>query len=194
MERVRGEGAAGELGDDVGASVQRVLFRFDDQQAGAFREDEPIAPEVERPAGGSWIGIALGKGAHVRHGGNGGAAEARLGAPGDDDIGFIALNHLGRLDEGLHSRRAGSRRGNSWAVDAECHRYLTTCHIGSEQGDGQGMNPFGPLRDHRFDIAFHDGNAAAAAVDNGADPLAVFGIDGVAGVLQRFSRRGDREM
>jgi hypothetical protein len=171
-----------------------MLFRFDDQQTGAFGENEPVAAEIERPAGSLWIVIPLGERAHVCHGGDRRSPQAGLGAPGDDEIRFVPLNHLRRLDEGLDARGAGCRRGDGRAVDAERHRDLAARHVGSEEGDGQGMHPFGALRDHCLDIGFHDGNAAAAAVDNRADTLAVIGIDGVAGVLQRFGRGGNRKV
>ena len=173
----------GELGKDVRAAVQGMLLRFDDQQSSAFGEDEAVAAEIERPAGGSWIVVSLGKGTHVRHSGDRRAAQARLGAAGDDEIGLIPLDHLRGLDKGLHARGARRRRGDGRTVDTECHRNLAARHIRREERDGQRMNPLGAFRHHGLDVRFHDGNAAAAAVDDGADALTVFGIDLVAGVL-----------
>src|SRR4029078_4095439 len=45
-----------------------------------------------------------------------------------------------------------------------------------------------------LDIGFHDRNTAATAVNDGADALAVFGIDRVAGILERFGRGRDRKV
>ena len=79
-------------------------------------------------------------------------------------------------------------------MNAKCHRNLATRHVGREERDRQGMHPLGSFRHHALDVGFHDRNTAAAGVDDNADPLAVLGIDLVAGILQRFGRRGNRKV
>jgi hypothetical protein len=88
-----------------------VLERFEDEDAGAFADDEAVALGVERTAGALGLVIARGERFHGRetadaHGGDGGFAAAA-----DHDLGITTLDEAEGIAHGMRGSRTGGGGG-----------------------------------------------------------------------------------
>ena len=84
-----------------------MLLGFKHHHRRAFGEDKPVAIEIERAARGGRIVVPARKRGHVRQAGDGNRGDAGLGAAGDHDIDFAAMEHVYRVDEGLNAGGTG---------------------------------------------------------------------------------------
>ncbi len=176
------------------ATAGGMLLRFEDGDAGPFGEDEAAALKVERPAGLPRLLVVAGERAHVGEAGDRGGRQAALGAAGDHDIDFAALDHVDGVDKGLDAGRAGCDGGHCRAMDPELHRHLATRHVRREEGDQERADPLGALLREGVDLVLDRRDATAAGVDHDANAVGVLISDLEIRLLQRLARGGHGEL
>ena len=131
---VGGHAVAHDFSNDGGVAALGVLERFEDEDAGAFTDDEAVALGVKGAAGALGLVIARGEGFHGRetadaHGGDGGFAAAA-----DHDLGVAALDEAEGITHGMRGSRTRGGGGGIGSASAVANGD----DAGSEINDGGG--------------------------------------------------------
>ena len=163
---------------------------FQDEDAGAFADDEAIAIFVEGTAGVRGIVIARGKRAHGgetadAHGGDGGFCSA-----GNHHIGIVAFDHAIRIADGMRAGGAGGSGSFIGTFSAPANADLS----GSKVDDGGGNKKRRDLAratgQHGAVFALNNVETADAGANMDADPLGVFRRNLQSGRFECFLSRG----
>ena len=108
---VAAHAVADDLGQDRRAAGLGELVLLEDQDAGAFADDESVAVLVPRAAGALGLVIARGQRAHGGESADAHRRDGGFGAAADHDIGVAALDHLEGIADAVRAGGAGGGGG-----------------------------------------------------------------------------------
>jgi hypothetical protein len=194
MEGVGVGGVAYEFGEDGCAAPDGVFALFDDEDAGAFADDEAVAIGVPGAGGGCGVVVAGGEGAHGGESGDGEGSDGGFAATADHDVGVAALYDAEGFADGVGSGGAGGGGGDVGAGCAVLDGDLAGCEIGDGRGDEEGGDAAGAGGGELGVFALDDLEGADAAADVDSDALGVFGGDIECGLLDGHVCGGEGEL
>ncbi len=155
---------------DVGAAVAGMLFVFENEDAGALGDDEPVAAGVEGPRGG--LGAVVETGAHgppLGEAGQADTADGGLAAAGDHGHGVAALDGGGGLADGVGATGAGRDVGHAGPVDPQVDGHLAGGQVDDHHRHQEGRDPPRAALGEDVVLGGEGGDAADAAADETAD-------------------------
>ncbi len=194
MEGVGGQAVADDLGEDLCAACFGELELFEDEDAGAFADDEAVAVLVEGAAGVGGVVVASGESSHGGESGDAEGSDGGLGAAGDHGVGVAALDEAEGVADGVGAGGAGGGGGLVGAARA----VLDGDVAGGEVDDGAGDEERRDLARaavEQVDVfAFDDVEAADAGADVDAEAVAIFVGDLEAGVGHGLGGGGEGEV
>ncbi len=148
-----------------GAACLGVFVLFQEDDARAFGEEEPIAVGIEGAGGVLGIVVALGQGFEGDEAAQAERGERGFGAAGDHDIGGVVADGVGGVGDGVGGRGAGGGDGGVGALEPVVDRDIARAGVAHELGHHEGGEPVGAFL-HELAVA---GFELFDAADAGAD-------------------------
>src|SRR5580700_306767 len=159
---VAGHAVANDFGEDGSFAFLRVFERFEDQNTGAFADDEAVAAGVERATGMSGIVIASGKSLHRSETAYAHRSDGSFRAAADHHVGRATLDDFEGIADGVGGGGAGSGSGGIRALSAVTNRNVTGSEIDDRGRNEKGRNSAGASVDQFPVLALDDIETANA--------------------------------
>ncbi len=105
------------------------LVVFEDDDGGAFAEDEAVAVEIERARCFLRHGVVFGEGREQVEAGDAEGVDHAVGAAGEHDVGLAAADDFGRFADGLAAGGTGGEAVEVRAFGAEVRGDVRDRHV-----------------------------------------------------------------
>src|SRR5436309_2113531 len=190
--RVGRHAVADQLGVDARVAAGRKIELLEDEHAGAFADDEPVAILVEGAARALGLVVARGERAQRAEAADPHRRNRGFRSAGDHHVGVTAPDDLEGVADGV--RRGGARgaRGGVGALRAVADGDLPGGEVDDRRRDEKRRDLARPTLEQRLVLAFDGGEPADAGRDEHAGARAELGRDHEPRIVHRKLRRRDR--
>ena len=138
VEGVGGHAVADDFGEDFCSAGFGELELFEDEDAGAFADDEAVAIFIPGAAGVGWIVVAGGEGFHGGESTDAHGRDGGFGAAGDHGVGVAALDDAEGVADGVSAGGAGGGGGFVGASSVVLDGDVAGCEVDDGAGDEEG--------------------------------------------------------
>ncbi len=177
-----------------GAALAGVFQLFQDQDAGAFADDESVAGLIPGTAGFFGIIVASGERPHGGESAHAHGSDRGLGATRDHHIGIVVLDDPEGIANGMRAGGAGGRRRLVRSLGSVTHGNMPGRQIDNGGGNKEGRNLARAAFHERDVLAFDDVEPADARTDVNADALVILRRDLESRHFHGFIGGGDRHV
>ncbi len=129
-EGVGSRSVAGDLGENLGTALLRMIEGFKDDHACAFAEDEAGALGVEGAAGARRVFVERGEGGEAVETGDAEGVNHGVRAAADHDVGVASAEDFGGLADRLRAGGAGGEAVHRGAARAGEQGEMGEGHVG----------------------------------------------------------------
>ena len=177
VEGIGRQAVADDFGEDLCAAGFGELQIFEDEDSGAFADDEAVTILVEGARGVGGVVIAGGERTHGGEACNAKRSDGGFGAAGDHGVGVAALDDAEGVADGVGAGGAGGCRGLVGAARAVLDGNVSGGEVDDRAGDEEGRDLAGTAIEQVDVFALDDVEAPDAGTDVDSDAIAVLRRD-----------------